>query len=81
MRAEGRVVVPVQGLRYLPKYSPDVITAKFKLLLRKLATRIVPSLFRAIRSFVPLLSAQECANYFRHPRRVSQTTFPPRRTA
>ena len=58
-------------LRYLPKYSPDLNPielpySKFKALLRKVAARTVPSLFRAIRSFVPLLSAQECANYFRH---------------
>ena len=58
-------------LRYLPKYSPDLNPielpySEFKALLRKVAARTVPSLFRAIRSFVPLLSAQECANYFRH---------------
>lgn len=58
-------------LRYLPKYSPDLNPielpySKFKVLLRKVAARTVPSLFRAIRSFVPLLSAHECANYFRH---------------
>lgn len=58
-------------LRYLPKYSPDLNPiempySKFKTFLRKVAARTVPALKRAIRSFIPQLSAQECANYFRH---------------
>src|SRR5215813_12007492 len=58
-------------VRYLPKYSPDLNPiempySKFKALLRKVAARTVPGLYRAIRSFVPQLGAQECANYFRH---------------
>ena len=58
-------------LRYLPKCSPDLNPielpySKFKALLRKVAARTVPGLYRAIRSFVPQLGAQECANYFRH---------------
>jgi transposase len=58
-------------LRYLPKYSPDLNPiempySKFKTFLRKLAARTVPRLTRAICSFIPQLSAQECANYFRH---------------
>jgi transposase len=58
-------------LRYLPKYSPDLNPielpySKFKALLRKAAARTVPGLYRTIRSFVPQLTAQECANYFRH---------------
>jgi transposase len=58
-------------LRYLPKYSPDLNPiempySKFKAFLRKTAARNVPSLTRAIRSFIPLLSPQECTNYFRH---------------
>jgi len=58
-------------VRYLPKYSPDLNPiempySKFKALLRKIAARTVPGLYRAIRSFVPRLGAQECANYFRH---------------
>jgi transposase len=58
-------------LRYLPKYSPDLNPielpySKFKTLLRKVAARTVPGLYRTIRAFVPKLSAQECANYFRH---------------
>jgi transposase len=58
-------------LRYLPKYSPDLNPielsySKFKALLRKAAERTVPGLYRTIRSFVPQLGAQECANYFTH---------------
>ena len=58
-------------VRYLPKYSPDLNPielpySKFKDFLRKVAARTVCGLYRAIRSFVPQLSAQECANYFRH---------------
>ena len=58
-------------LRYLPKYSPDLNPiempySKFKAFLRKVAARTVPALNRAIRSFFPQLSPQECANYFRH---------------
>jgi transposase len=58
-------------LRYLPKYSPDLNPiemsySKFKTFMRKVAARTVPSLNRAIRSFIPQLSAQECANYFTH---------------
>ena len=58
-------------VRYLPKYSPDLNPielpySKFKALLRKVAARTVRNLYRTIRSFLPQLSAQECANYFRH---------------
>ena len=59
------------AVRYLPKYSRDLNPielpySKFKALLRKVAARTVRALYRAIRSFVLQLSAQECANYFRH---------------
>ena len=58
-------------VRYLPKYSPDLNPiempySKFKALLRKVAARTIPALYRTIRAFVPRLGAQECANYFRH---------------
>jgi transposase len=58
-------------VRYLPKYSPDLNPiemsySKFKALMRKVAARTVPGLNRAIRSFIPQLSPQECANYFSH---------------
>jgi transposase len=63
-RAHGTV-------RYLPKYSPDLNPielpySKFKTFLRKVAARTVRGLYRTIRSFLPQLGAQECANYFRH---------------
>src|SRR4051795_5438828 len=49
-------------LRYIPKYSPDLNPielsySKFKAMLRKVAARSVPSLYRAIRAFVPQISA------------------------
>ena len=58
-------------LRYLPKYSPDLNPiempySKFKAFLRKVAARTVSGLKRAIHSFIPQLSPQECANYFSH---------------
>jgi transposase len=58
-------------LRYLPQYSPDLNPiempfSQFKAFLRKAAERTVPRLRRAIRSFLPRLSARECANYFTH---------------
>jgi transposase len=58
-------------VRYLPKYSPDLNPiempySKFKEFLRRVAARNIPGLTRAIRSFIPQLSPQECANYFRH---------------
>jgi transposase len=64
-------------LRYLPKYSPDLNPielsySKFKVVLRKAAERTIRGLYRTIRSFVPQLSAQECANYFTHAGYVSK---------
>ena len=58
-------------LRYLPKYSPDLNPielpySKFKTFLRKVAARTILGLTRAIRSFLPQISPQECANYFTH---------------
>jgi len=63
-------------VRYLPKYSPDLNPIElsystFKQFLRKVAARTVPRLNRAIRSFIPRLSARECTNYFRHAGYVS----------
>ena len=58
-------------LRYLPEYSPDLNPielpySKFKAYLRKLAARTVPSLHRAIRSFLQILKPRECAHYYKH---------------
>ena len=59
------------GLEYLPKYSPDLNPiempfAKLKALLRKLARRTVPGLYRGIAKFIPTVSPRESRNYFRH---------------
>jgi transposase len=56
-------------LRYLPKYSPDLNPielpySKFKAYLRKLAARTIPSIHRAIRSFLHILKPRECAHYY-----------------
>ena len=64
-------------LRYLPKYSPDLnpiemAYSKFKEFLRSAGARTVVEIWRAIRSFLPSLSAQECANYLRHAGYVSK---------
>jgi transposase len=58
-------------VRYLPQYSPDVNPielsySKFKTFLRRVAARTVRGLHRAIRTFIPQLTPQECANYFKH---------------
>jgi transposase len=63
-------------IRYLPRYSPDLNPiempySKFKTMLRKAAGRTVRDLYRTIRSFLPLLSPRECANYFKHAGYVS----------
>jgi transposase len=70
-RGIREAIEAADATRYLPKYSPDLNPiempySKFKLFLRKVAARTVPALNRAIRSFIPQLSAQECANYFSH---------------
>jgi transposase len=58
-------------LSYLPKYSCDLnpiemAFSKFKAFLRKVAKRTVSRLRRAIRAFLPSLTAKECTNYFTH---------------
>jgi transposase len=58
-------------LRYLPQYSPDLnpIDMSFsplKVYLRKAAERTEQSLRRRIRSFLPRLTPDHCANYFAH---------------
>jgi transposase len=63
-------------LRYLPEYSPDLNPiemsfSKLKAFLRKAAERTERSLRRRIGCFLPLLTADECANYFAHAGYVS----------
>jgi transposase len=62
--------------RYRPKYSPDfypieMAYSKFKEFLRSAEAQTVVEIWRAVRSFLPSLSAQECANYLRHAGYVS----------
>ena len=56
-------------LRYLPPYSPDfnpieVAFAKFKAILKKAAARTIEDLWNAIAQALPMLSPQDCRNYF-----------------
>ena len=58
-------------LRYLPPYSPDLnpielLFAKFKAHLRKLAARSVEALWTAIAQTVSAFERGECKNYIRH---------------
>jgi transposase len=58
-------------LRYLPPYSPDLnpielLFAKFKAHLRKLAARSVEALWTAVGQAVSAFKRGECKNYFRH---------------
>lgn len=73
MSPRVREVIERSGatLRYLPKYSPDLnpiemAYSKFKQFLRSAEARTIAEIYRAIRSFLPTLSAQECTNYLRH---------------
>jgi transposase len=57
------------GLRFLPPYSPDLnpiemAFSKLKALLKKVAARTVPDLWRAIAEALPHLTPDECRNYF-----------------
>jgi len=58
-------------LWYLPPFSPDLNPielwfAKLKLLLRALRRRTVEELWQAVADCLPLFTASECRNYFRH---------------
>ena len=78
MSPRVREVIEKSGatLRYLPKYSPDLnpiemAYSKFKECLRSAEARTIAEIYRAIRSFLTSLSAQECANYLRHAGYIS----------
>ena len=63
-------------LRYLPKYSPDLnpiemAYSKFKEYLRSAEARTIAEIYRAVRSFLPSLTAPECTNYLRHAGYIS----------
>ncbi len=56
-------------LRYLPPYSPDLnpiemAFSKLKALLKKAAARTIEDLWNAIAQALPMLTAQDCHNYF-----------------
>jgi putative transposase len=58
-------------LFFLPKYSPDLnpieqLFAKLKHWLRKAAARCCETVCSAIGDILGRVSAQECANYFKH---------------
>ena len=67
-----RAAIEARGatLRYLPAYSPDLnpiemMFAKLKALLRQAEERTVPALWDRIGTSLDLVSASECANYFK----------------
>ena len=58
-------------LRYLPPYSPDfnpieMVFAKIKAFLRKLATRTIPGLFNAVALALDIFKPDEFRNLFAH---------------
>jgi transposase len=58
-------------LWHLPPYSPDLNPielwfAKLKALLRRARRRTVDELWATVAACLPLFSATECRNYFRH---------------
>ena len=60
---------PINGKRFLPKYSPDLnpigqVFAKLKGLLRQAAARTVDDICDAIGQALKAFSPQECANHF-----------------
>ena len=66
-----RAAIEARGatLRYLPPYSPDLnpiemAFSKFKALLKKAAARTVEDLWTTIALALPMLSEQDCRNYF-----------------
>jgi hypothetical protein len=68
---------PAGRAQDLPKYSPDfnpieMAYSKFKERLRSAEARTVAEVWLAIRSFLPSLSPQKCANYLRHAGYVSK---------
>ena len=66
-----RTAIETRGaiLRYLPPYSPDLnpiemAFSKLKALLKKAAARTIEDLWNAIAQALPMLTAQDCHNYF-----------------
>jgi transposase len=68
-----REAVEAIGARvlYLPAYSPDLnpiemVFAKIKSILRKMAVRTVEALWEALGSITGCVTTTECKNFFRH---------------
>jgi transposase len=66
-----RVAIEDKGasLRYLPPYSPDLnpiemAFSKLKALLKRAAARTIEDLSDAFAQALPMLSPQDCRNYF-----------------
>ena len=67
----ARIEATGAGLWYLPPDSPDLNPielwfAKLKAILRTARRRTVEDLWATVAASLPLFSATECANYFRH---------------
>jgi transposase len=69
--AAVRMAIEARGavLRFLPPYSPDfnpieMAYSKFKACLNKAATRTLDDLQDAIATALPMLTAEDCHNYF-----------------
>jgi hypothetical protein len=59
------------SVMYLPAYSPDLnpiemVIAKIKSILRKMAIRTVEELWEALGSITDCVTATECRNFLRH---------------
>lgn len=72
-RAAVKEAIEAAGaeLRFLPPYSPDLnpiemVFAKFKARLRSLREKTMDGLWKALGPISTEVTAQECANFFRH---------------
>ena len=73
-KVEGvRAIIEAKGafLLYLPPYSPDLnpiemVFAKLKTLLRKVAARTRDALWDAVAETLQAFTVDECANYLKH---------------
>jgi transposase len=70
-RVRDMIAAKGAWLLFLPPYSPDLnpielMFAKLKALLRKLAARSVESLWNGLGDLLDCITADECRGYFRH---------------
>ena len=68
-----REIIEAAGarLRYIPPYSPDfnpieMVFAKLKAFLRKIAARSIPDLWDAVPLAIDRFAPEECKNFFAH---------------